>query len=85
MRWFRKPTTEVPPPAPLRRDKVAAMIQAEMDLEDAIDRDNNEDWEAAHAAGEIAWAGATPAERIYAIEGAERAKDRWSWDLDTFS
>ncbi len=74
---FRKKKDDTPPP-PVRRDKVIAMIKADLDREDAIDREDNEAWRRAQAAGNTAWQGATKAEIQAANEGVKRATDtRW--------
>ncbi|GLY82049.1 hypothetical protein [Actinoallomurus iriomotensis] len=78
MGWFTNNKKDAPAPAPLRRDKVMNMIKAGLDLEDAIDRDDDQAWQKAHDAGNKAYKGATKAEIRAAQEGVERGRDtRW--------
>ncbi|WP_219504674.1 hypothetical protein [Nonomuraea ceibae] len=66
------------PPAPVRRDKVIAMIKADLDREDAIDREDDRAWQRAKDAGDKAYRGATKAEIKAASEGFDRATStRW--------
>jgi len=65
-------------PAPVRRDKVMAMIKADLDREDAIDREDDRAWQRSKAAGDKAYRGATKAEIKAAHEGFNRATStRW--------
>lgn len=63
---------------PVRQNKVMAMIKADLDREDAIDRDDNDAWQKSQAAGDKAYRGATRAEIEAAQAGVDRATStRW--------
>ncbi|MEV4081554.1 hypothetical protein ACGFJC_13005 [Nonomuraea fuscirosea] len=65
-------------PQPVRWDKVMAMIKADLDREDAIDREDDRAWQRAKDTGDKAYRGATKAEIQAAHEGFDRATStRW--------
>ncbi|MFI7469974.1 hypothetical protein [Nonomuraea sp. NPDC049646] len=78
MGLFSSKKQDATPPPPVRRDKVIAMIKADLDREAAIDREDDRAWQRAQAAGDKAARGATAAEIKAATEGFERATSaRW--------
>ncbi|WP_431894666.1 hypothetical protein [Nonomuraea sp. bgisy101] len=77
MGLFSSKKKDATPPT-VRRDKVIDMIKADLDREDAIDREDDRAWQRAKAAGDKAYRGATKAEINAAIEGVDRATSaRW--------
>lgn len=77
MGLFSKKKDPTPAP-PVRRSKVMDMIKADLDREDAIDREDDRAWQRAKAAGDKAYRGATQAEIEAAQAGLDRATStRW--------